>query len=93
MKELNPCVWFGKRELTSIPKHFIKANTPKTDDSYYWVLINLKGRFGTLILTPDHINPMLNRAQIIYSDFSSEEYFFFEDPAEAMFYELRWSGK
>lgn len=76
MKEINPIVWFSKRELGNIPRHFAKAQTPKTEESYIWVLTKLQGRFG---VSSDEL-------------FTTSQYFFFEDPAEAMIYELRWSG-
>lgn len=81
MKELNPIAWFGKREVSVVPRHFVKVPTPKTDESYEWVLVNLHGRFG---ISSD------TKSNDAYLDFL--QYFYFEDSAEAMMYELRWSG-
>jgi len=81
MKELNPIAWFGTRELQVVPRHFIKANTPKTEDSYQWVLTKLQGRF-CISSDMKSSNALLDLSQ----------YFYFEDSAEAMLYELRWSG-
>jgi len=81
MKELNPIAWFGTRELSVVPRHFVKANTPRTDESYQWVLTKLNGRFCIS-------NDMKTSGALL--DLS--QYFYFEDSAEAMLYELRWSG-
>jgi hypothetical protein len=81
MKELNPIAWFGTRELQTVPRHFVKANTPRSDESYQWVLTKLQGRFCISTDTKSSAGLL---------DFS--QYFYFEDSAEAMLYELRWSG-
>ena len=77
MRDLDPLVWFGKREVEVVPKHFVRTTSPETRDSKNWVITSLKGRYGTI-----RINHTL----------SWGSYFCFEDPAEAMMYELRWSG-
>lgn len=80
-REINPQLWFGTREITeSIPKHFIRATTPMSEESYIWVVKKLVGRFGTSI----------DISKI--ASFIDETYVYFEDPKEAMIYELRWSG-
>lgn len=81
MKELNPVAWFGTRELTVVPRHFIKAPTPHSHESYQWVLTKLQGRFCVA-------SDMKTSGALL--DLS--QYFYFEDGAEAMMYELRWSG-
>jgi hypothetical protein len=87
MREVSPLLWFGDRELAVTPKHFTKAPTPMTDASYQWVVSTLVGRFSISSLTLDDGTSF----PIIGSTFST--YFYFEDPAEAMVYELRWSGQ
>lgn len=82
MRELSPISWFSKREMEHIPRHFTKAPTPYSDESYVWVLSTLKGRFGKASESPDTELLSLEWVNILY----------FEDPAEAMMYELRWSG-
>lgn len=79
-KELNPIAWFGTRELHTVPRHFVRAPSPKSDESHQWVLTKLQGRFS--ISADSTPNTLLDFAQ----------YFYFEDSAEAMMYELRWSG-
>jgi len=82
MRELHPIAWFSKRELDHIPRHFTKTTTPQTDESYVWVLSNLQGRFGKSSESSSPETLSLEWVNIFY----------FEDPAEAMMYELRWSG-
>lgn len=83
-KEMNPYVWFGDREVSPIPRHFIRAPSPLTSEAKEWVLISLKGRFGCGEIddTTDLVNSSMDWKTVI----------FFEDSAEAMMYELRWSG-
>jgi hypothetical protein len=86
MREVNPLVWFGERELSVCPKHFVKAPTPIADEAYQWVISRLVGRFSISSLTMDTPGAF----PIVGTTFDT--YFYFEDPAEAMMYELRWSG-
>jgi len=80
-REIDPLSWFGTREVkTTIPKHFTKSSTPMSEESYIWVVKKLAGRFGTSV-------DISNISSII-----DDNYFYFEDPKEAMIYELRWSG-
>lgn len=80
MKEMDPLVWFGTRELTNTPRHFVKTNTPAKEEARLWVLTTLKGRFSLVSIS--------DSATLA----SWGSYYYFEDPAEAMLYELRWSG-
>ena len=82
MREVNPIVWFGERELTHVPPHFTKAVTSVTQESLMWVSSKLIGRYAMTTHTD------LDSGFI----FESHTYIYFEDPAEAMIYELRWSG-
>jgi hypothetical protein len=78
-REIDPQSWFGTREIKGgIPKHFVKATTSMSEESYLWVVKKLYGRFGTSM---DLSNLMLDI-----------HYIYFEDPKEAMIYELRWAG-
>jgi hypothetical protein len=79
---LNPLLWYVDRELSFIPSHFVKANTPMTEDSLFWVRSKLIGRYGTSAVTGNTVEDYIFGGDDIY----------FEDPAEAMIYELRWSG-
>lgn len=81
MRELDPCVWFGKRDVFPTPRHFIKASTPMTTENYVWVVSKLKGRYSVGVSEDDNFVANL------------DSYIFFEESGDAMMYELRWSGK
>jgi hypothetical protein len=81
---VNPLLWYGERELQHIPPHFTKAHTTLTDESLFWVMTKCHGRYTTTNVNED--------AEDIMSIFILARNIYFEDPAEAMMYELRWSG-
>ena len=81
-RELDPYVWFGEREISPIPRHFVKASTPMTTENNLWVMTRLKGRYGVGV--SENSNEFLS---------GLDSFMYFEDPGEAMMYELRWSGK
>mgnify|MGYP000154877432 CR=1 FL=1 len=81
MKEMDPLVWFGQRQITPAPRHFTRTSTPSTTEIHSWVLMNLKGRFS-----------LLSGSSVLGNLQDWGSYYYFEDPAEAMLYELRWSG-
>lgn len=80
MTEINPIVWFGERELKYVPKHFVRAPTPVSSQSLFWVKTRLSGRYSC--------QPSYD-SSIIFHDLNI---IYFEDPAELTMYELRWSG-
>jgi folate-dependent tRNA-U54 methylase TrmFO/GidA len=82
MRDIDPLVWFGTRELKVIPKHFIRATTPATSESIMWVITKLTGRYS--------VGSYETIAMVLGANLN--QYIFFEDPAEAMIYELRWAG-
>jgi len=75
---INLHTWFSERELDFCPKHFIKTSTPVTQESKLWVLEKLSGRFYVSTFTHS-----------LFLD--SEGIIYFEDPQEAVFYEIAWS--
>ena len=77
--EVNPFVWFADRELAYPPAHFVTASTPATHESKQWVLDHLSGRFSITVSSSD-----------IFS-LDTIGNISFEDPKEAMVYELKWS--
>jgi hypothetical protein len=81
---VNPLLWYGERELQHIPPHFTKAHTTLTDESLFWVITKCHGRYTTTNVDED--------VSDIMSIFILTRNIYFEDPAEAMMYELRWSG-
>lgn len=84
----NPSNWFSKRELKHPPSHFIRSSVPMTPDSYMWVISRLIGRFSTSIIVYENDDDSFS-SFLVNTD---NMYIFFEDPAEVMMYELRWSG-
>jgi hypothetical protein len=79
--QLDPITWFSERELTYTPKHFVVTTHPCTEESKQWVLDKLSGRFS--ITYPSVSNT-------IY-ELITPSCIAFEDPQEAVFYELKWS--
>jgi hypothetical protein len=74
--KIHPINWYTNRQLTLCPKHFIRCRAEVTTEAKFWVYENLIGRF---YIGSDERN--LFDPDIIY----------FEDPQEAMMFELRWS--
>jgi len=77
MIEIDPVAWFSDREVYFKPPHFVMTNTHLTEESKFWILKNLKGRFS-----------------LIENDYVTRTKKFvpaFEDPQEAILYELAWS--
>lgn len=84
---INPLLWFSEREIkTHVPPHFVKCESPLTEKSKLWVITKLQGRYSISIGSDNNDTDTLTYL------FIDEEYIYFEDPAEATFYELRWSG-
>ena len=74
INDINLYEWFGSRKLDFAPAHFVKVNTHINEESKVWIQEKLQGR---------------------YSLYPAEDSFFavipaFEDPKEALFYELTW---
>lgn len=79
--DINLNTWFMDRELDYVPIHFVPVRTPITPESREWILEKLQGRFAVVI------DPNFS---VINTSFPST-YPAFEDPKEAVFYELTWS--
>jgi hypothetical protein len=79
--QLDPITWFSDRELHYTPKHFVVTSHPCTSESKQWVLDKLSGRFSvTYPVVSSNIIELVTPSCIA-----------FEDPQEAVFYELKWS--
>ena len=85
---LDPLVWYSTRELEQVPKHFIIAKSNLTAESRLWILNNLKGRFAIIQVDNDTSSAGNGIISIYQSDFLTPA---FEDPKEAVLYELTWS--
>jgi hypothetical protein len=77
--EITPNVWFIDRRLPFKPPHFVMASTPVTKESAKWIVHNLVGRY-TFIASVS-----------VDSFFEPIVLLSFEDPTEALLYELKWS--
>jgi hypothetical protein len=85
MQEINPYFWYNERKLDFTPNHFVVTKTPVTDQSLVWVYNALSGRFS---ITNIHENSdVLTSVILFYQTINIA----FEDPKEAMLYELTWS--
>jgi len=80
---INLNTWFSQRELDYCPKHFIQTNTPITDDRHLWILENLKSRY--------HIGYKQYNSDNEFLSLIEDMYPCFEDPQEAVIYELKFS--
>jgi len=76
---INIDTWNKAREMSYCPKHFTAVIAPLTDEAKLWVLERLHGRY--------YIGLQNNRNTI----FDMQAKIYFEDPQEAMLYELTWS--
>jgi len=76
---INVDTWHKEREVDYCPKHFTPTTTPLTDESKLWVLERLHGRYFIALNGPRR------------SIFETHISIYFEDPQEAVLYELTWS--
>lgn len=76
LEDINLYTWFSDRELSFVPEHFVRTSTPVTQESKEWILEKLIGRFA-----------LDNGPSNFFSMGSNPA---FEDPKEAVFYELTW---
>lgn len=81
--EIQYQIWFGNRELEFCPPHFTKTNTLCTMESRLWIYEKCLGRFCFL-------NKQLELGEWFINSIDGK-YPAFEDPQEAVMYELTWS--
>lgn len=82
-KTINPITWYSERELKYTPAHFVVTKTHITNESKLWIYNNLEGRFSIVTNQVDAHDSLL-----ILEFFG---YPAFEDPKEAVLYELAWA--
>ena len=87
MREFNPQLWFGKRKVSNIPKHFVRSNSPLTDEALNWVETRLIGRY---IVTSEQLS-LSNTYMSSILALVQHDIIYFEDPKELTLYELMWS--
>lgn len=92
---INPINWYSTRELEHTPRHFTLSNTPLTKESKIWIMNKLVGRYSIVEYVEPEEADTTNAT--IFGVFGKTTLDFgfgrpaFEDPKEAMFYELTWS--
>lgn len=74
--------WYTERCLGYKPRHFVLAKTVITQESHIWIYSKLKGRFTLLLCTEEATSIFDTKGQLVPA---------FEDPEEAVLYELTWS--
>lgn len=85
--DLSPEVWFIDRQLDFTPSYFTVAKTSITDESVAWILSTLKGRFSLQFKHEHDLSDTLLLGDIPWLVTVPA----FEDPQEALLYELKWS--
>lgn len=85
---VDPVFWYNNRQVEFTPKHFIFAKTQLSYESLLWVINKLKGRYS-IETTLDNSNKDI--LSIIPSTYASFGTIAFEDPKEAVLFELTWS--
>lgn len=79
MIELNFQTWYLQREVNYCPEHFVKAPTRLSPEAFFWIQEKLSGRYYI--------------AKLHDSEYRKDYKYipYFEDPQEAILYELAWS--
>lgn len=81
--KINLMTWFTERQLDYLPKHFIPANAYIDEERHLWILEKCTGRF--------YLGHKNNTESSEFMFLLKEEIVYFEDPQEAVLYELTWS--
>lgn len=88
---VNLFTWYTNRELDFVPQHFVFSQTLYYPTSKSWVLESLVGRFA-ITKTDPHLAQFKTPSDLVFDGNHSNEYRIgFEDPKEAVFYDLVWS--
>lgn len=86
--QIDPIQWYSNRRLHFEPTHFVRAKTLLNKKSQNWIVDTLRGRYTFVPNTSDDSNMFGSPGlQIDVFDYVPS----FEDPSEAVFYELTWS--
>lgn len=75
ISDINFSQWFVQRELDYLPVHFVATKTLANREAMEWIREKLTGRYS------------LDSGKSFYP---GQYYPHFEDPEEAVFYELKW---
>ena len=80
---INPQIWFAKRELSFIPAHFIQSKVPLYGNSLDWIVNQTSGRYAIL-------HNLQTQEDSFLITMANYGYPAFENPQEAIMYELKW---
>lgn len=78
---VNPSIWYQERLLKFKPTHFVVTKTAITEKSLQWIYETCEGRF-CLTHQLDSMDDVFITIPTVPA---------FEDPKEAILYELTWS--
>lgn len=81
-KNIDPVTWYSNREMSFTPAHFVVTKTKLTSESKLWIYNNLCGRFSIIQVNDNDDSWMLLELAVVPA---------FEDPKEAVLYELTWA--
>jgi len=82
-EDINLDTWNTNRLLTDqVPNHFTIVRTPSTKENMHWILEKMHGRFSMVVNVNPNQDDFLSYYQKTYA---------FEDPKEAVQFELTWS--
>ena len=83
---LDPTTWYSNREMDFTPVHFTTTRTMLTIESKLWIINNLRGRFSVV----PYIDPeKISTPWVLFNNDMGVPAF--EDPKEAVLYELMWT--
>ena len=86
LEDVNKSTWFVERYVKHVPKHFVATRSTVTDENLAWVYERTYGRFS--IVRP---SPLTEDGSMLNTSFWLENIYAFEDPKEAIQFELTWS--
>jgi len=88
---VNPIIWFANREVSLVPKHFVKCSTPVNETSKQWILNKTQGRYAFSDVQSDlgSADDDLTAIFLLYNE--PKQLVHFENSEDALMYNLLWS--
>lgn len=84
LPKINLYTWFQDRKLDFCPNHFVCTSTALTPDSKIWIEEQINGRYCFITKSNNHSMNSISVDEL-------QTFPAFEDPKEAILYELTWS--
>jgi|TARA_R110002167_G_scaffold57683_1_gene163174 hypothetical protein len=83
IEDINSNTWYSNRFIKDqVPNHFTITRTPSASENFEWILERLHGRFCLVSNVNENESDWMSYYQKTYA---------FEDPKEAVQFELTWS--